>query len=93
VTFPPSDFAFRNYKKRHLWSETNKKRIDDKFYEDMMGVCYSKGPWKQFWCRSAARFYHACVRNFVRNKATDPEPGKDGKPNAGSAEEDGEAPA
>lgn len=53
------DFGYRNYKRQSRFTETNRKRIDDRFYGDMKTIC--AGRWA---CDSAAWTYYQAVRQF-----------------------------
>ncbi|PXY28012.1 phospholipase [Prauserella muralis] len=53
------DFGYRNYKRQGRFTETNRKRIDDRFHSDMKTIC--SGRWA---CNSAAWTYYQAVRRF-----------------------------
>ncbi len=53
------DFGYRNYKRQGRFSEPNRKRIDDNFYDDMKTIC--AGRWA---CNGAAWTYYQAVRQF-----------------------------
>lgn len=53
------DFGYRNYKKQGRWNQTNRKRIDDKLYSDLLSLCGGN-----VICKGTAWTYYQAVRKF-----------------------------
>jgi hypothetical protein len=70
---PPSDFALKNFGPHHIYTKSMKKRVDERFKKDMKDACKSLGWFRRPLCEGTAETYAFCVRNWPRNKATDPD--------------------
>jgi hypothetical protein len=71
---PPSDFAWNNFRHLHVYTESMKKRVEQRFKQDMMDVCNSKSNPKKWCCKRTAEIYAWTVRKWPANKATDSGP-------------------
>lgn len=58
------DFAYRNMKLLGTLSETNRKRVDDRFLFDMRSTCAPRGISQRFNCYAWADAFFAAVRTF-----------------------------
>ncbi|QFU92316.1 phospholipase [Amycolatopsis sp. YIM 10] len=53
------DFGYRNYKKQSRFTDANRLKIDNNFYDDMKDICNGAGA-----CNAAAWTYYQAVRQF-----------------------------
>lgn len=64
------DFGYRNLRlleRRYgtggtYWNSTNRKRVDDRFYADMLNHCATRAWWLRASCRNWARTFYLAVR-------------------------------
>lgn len=56
------DFGYGNYRRQDRFTEANRLRIDDQFYDDLLTIC--DGAWQ---CEATAWVYYQAVREFGGN--------------------------
>lgn len=66
-----SDFAWRNFKERHLYTQSAKERIEERFKKDMLDVCEDKSGISKWTCESSAGLYASVVSKWPANEAHD----------------------
>lgn len=59
------DFGYRNLKLIGAFTEANRKRVDDRFLDDMRSTCAPRGITQRYNCYLWADTFYAAVRTFA----------------------------